>query len=146
MDTKVLAEKVKKRYHTSNPFQIADDIGFIVVYAPLIQLRGFQQRMLRRNLIYINSELDHVQKRLVCAHELGHHFIHKGNNRIFMDKYTNFVSQKIENEAHRFSVDLVYNDEELSDFLFQPIEVAANYMGVSNDIAAYRMSRVKIEN
>lgn len=146
MDTKVLAGKVKKKYHTSNPFQIADDIGFIVVYAPLIQLRGFQQRVLRRNLIYINSELDRIQKRLVCAHELGHYFIHRGNNRIFMDKYTNFVSQKIENEAHRFSVDLVYNDEELFDFLFQPIEAAANYMGVSNDIAAYRIGRVKIES
>ena len=71
MTIKVLADKIAKRHNTRDPFQIARDLGFIIVYAPLMEVRGFQQRILRRNLIYINSDLDETQQRLVCAHELA---------------------------------------------------------------------------
>lgn len=57
MTIKVLADKIAKRHNTRDPFQIARDLGFIIVYAPLMEVRGFQQRILRRNLIYINSDL-----------------------------------------------------------------------------------------
>ena len=52
MTIKVLADKIAKRHNTRDPFQIARDLGFIIVYAPLMEVRGFQQRILRRNLIY----------------------------------------------------------------------------------------------
>lgn len=142
MTIKVLANKIAKRHNTRDPFQIANDLGFIIVYAPLMEVRGFQQRILRRNLIYINSDLDETQHRLVCAHELGHYFLHRGTNRVFMDRSTDFVSQKIENEAHKFSVDLVYADDVLMDFIYQPIEKSANYMGISKKLAEYRMRNI----
>ena len=142
MTIKVLADKIAKRHNTRDPFQIARDLGFIIVYAPLMEVRGFQQRILRRNLIYINSDLDETQQRLVCAHELGHYFLHRGTNRIFMDRSTDFIPQKRENEAHRFSVDLIYSDDVLEDFIYQPTEKAANYMGVSEQFAKYRISSI----
>lgn len=142
MTIKMLADKIAKRHSTRNPFQIASDLGFIVVFAPLKEVRGFQQRILRRNLIYINSDLDETQQRIVCAHELGHYFLHRGTNRVFMDRSTNFVSQKIENEAHKFSVDLIYSDDVLMGFIYQPAEKAANYMGVSAKLAEYRIKNI----
>lgn len=142
MTIKVLADKIAKRHNTRDPFQIARDLGFIIVYAPLMEVRGFQQRILRRNLIYINSDLDETQQRLVCAHELGRYFLHRGTNRIFMDRSTDFIPQKRENEAHRFSVDLIYSDDVLEDFIYQPTEKAANYMGVSEKLAKYRISSI----
>ena len=144
MTIKVLADKISKRHNTRDPFQIARDLGFIIVYAPLMEVRGFQQRILRRNLIYINEDLDETQKRLVCAHELGHYFLHRGSNRIFMDRSTNFVAQKTENEAHKFSVDLIYSDDALMDFIYQPIEKAANYMGVPTSLAEYRIRNIAL--
>ena len=39
----------------------------------------------RQNIIYINDELDERQQALVCGHEMGHHFMHRGMNRIFMN-------------------------------------------------------------
>ena len=144
MTIKVLADETAKRHNTRNPFQIANDLGFIIVYAPLMEVRGFQQRILRRNLIYINSDLDETQQRLVCAHELGHYFLHRGTNRVFMDRSTDFVSQKAENEAHKFSVDLIYADDVLMDFIYQPIEKAANYMGISENLAEYRMKNMRL--
>ena len=142
MTIKVLADKIAKRHNTRDPFQIAHDLGFIIVYAPLMEVRGFQQRILRRNLIYINSDLDETQQRLVCAHELGHYFLHRGTNRIFMDRSTDFIPQKRENEAPRFSVDLIYSDDVLEDFIYQSTEKAANYMGVSEKLAKYRISSI----
>lgn len=146
MKIKVLADKIAKRHNTRDPFQIANDLGFIIIYAPLMEVRGFQQRVLRRNLIYINSNLDETQQRLVCAHELGHYFLHRGTNRIFMDRSTDFVSQKAENEAHKFSVDLIYSDDMLEDFIYQPIDKIANYMGVSEKIAEYRVRKISLKS
>lgn len=144
MTIKMLADKIAKRHSTRDPFQIASDLGFIVVFAPLKEVRGFQQRILRRNLVYINSDLDETQQRLVCAHELGHYFLHRGTNRIFMDRSTDFVSQKTENEAHKFSVDLIYSDDMLADFIYQPTGKIANYMGVSENLAEYRIRSIKL--
>lgn len=59
-----------------------------------------------------------------------------------MDRSTDFVPQKAENEAHKFSVDLIYSDDMLADFIHRPIGEIANYMGVSENLAEYRMKNV----
>lgn len=142
MTIKVLADKIAKRHNTRDPFQIANNLELIIIYAPLMEVRGFQQRILRRNLIYINPALDDVQQRLVCAHELGHYFLHRGTNRVFMARNTCYVSQKTENETNKFSVDLIYSDDVLLDFINFPIENVASYMGVSEKLAEYRMKNI----
>lgn len=145
MDTRALADNLSAKHHTRDPFCIAEDLGFIVVFAPLVDMRGFQQRAKRRNIIYINQDLDEHQQRLVCAHELGHYLMHRGLNRIFMDHTTKIVTQKYENEAHRFSLELIYSDEELRPFVERPLADAANYMGVPVQLAEWRMKSVQPE-
>lgn len=143
MDTKAMANSVAEKYSSRNPLCIADDLGIIVIHTPLIEMRGLRQCVKRRVILYINSNLDERQQRLVCAHELGHHFLHRGLNRLFMDRNTCMVTSKYENEAQRFSVDLMFDDCELSEFLDLPVSVAAEYMGVSNQLAEYRMRSVE---
>ena len=142
MDSKALAARLYKKYETRDPFRLADELGFIVVFAPLVEMRGFQQRVKRQNIIYINDDLDEQQQCLVCAHEMGHHFMHRGMNRIFMNLNTQFVTQKFENEANLFSLELIYSDEELQPFLTRSITDAAAYMGVSVRLATWRMETV----
>lgn len=142
MEARALAAKLTAKYGTRDPFRIAEDMGFIVILAPLVDMRGFQQRAKRRNIICINAELDEHQQRLVCAHELGHHLMHRGLNRIFMDHSTQIVTQKFENEAHMFSLELLYPDEALMDFASSPISDAAAYMGVPEGLAARRMRTI----
>lgn len=103
MEARALAARLAEKHKTRDPFRIAGDLRFIVVLAPLVDMRGFQQRVKRRNIIYINQDLAYEQRRLVCAHELGHHYLHRGLNRVFMDHSTQIVTQKFENEAHHFS-------------------------------------------
>lgn len=55
MDSKALAARLSKKYDTRDPFRLADEMGFIVVFAPLVGMRGFQQRIKRQNIIYPNN-------------------------------------------------------------------------------------------
>ena len=142
MEARALAAKLAAKYGTRDPFRIAEEMGFIVVFAPLVDMRGFQQRAKRRNIIYINEGLDEQQQRLVCAHELGHHLMHRGMNRIFMDHSTQIVTQKYENEAHIFSLELLFPDDVLLDFVSLPISDAAAFMGVPAWLATRRMETI----
>ena len=142
MDTWRLATKLAEKHRTRNPFRIAEDLGIIVIKCPLVGIRGFQQRIKRRKIIYVNSELDDHQQEIVCAHELGHIFLHSGMNQIFLNQSTNLVAQKFENEANFFSVDLIFSDDDLIPLLDQPLDVAAAAMGVSTALALHRLRHI----
>lgn len=143
MEHRKLVHGLTAKYGTRDPFRIAQNMGFLIVQVPLAEMRGFQQIAKRRRFIYINDKLDERQQRLVCAHELGHHFLHRGVNRIFMDRNTHLAVEKYENEANYFSLELVHSDEDLQPFLSRPISDAAAYMGVSLPLAEYRMGTVE---
>lgn len=143
MDIKSLAEKLVRRFGTRDPFKIAEALGYIVLYTPLVGVRGFYQHLKRCNIIYLDPELDETTARFVCAHELGHSILHRGLNRIFMDTRTFMVSSRYETEADHFAVDLLYDDYDLQDLLAFPVATAATSMGVSEELAAYRLQTVQ---
>ena len=142
MDIKRLAERLVDKHGTRDPFRIAAELGYTIIYTPLVGVRGFYQYLKRCHIIYLDSELDEATARFVCAHELGHSFLHRGLNRIFMDTRTFIITGRYETEANQFAVDLIYSDEELQPYLSRSYERAAAYMGVSNALAEYRMREV----
>lgn len=143
MDTKSLVEKLVRKFGTRDPFKIAEELGYIVLYTPLVGVRGFYQHLKRCHIIYLDPELDEVTASFVCAHELGHSLLHRGLNRIFMDTRTFLVSSRYEAEADHFAVDLLYDDYDLQDLLAFPVSTAATSMGVSEELAAYRLQSVQ---
>lgn len=142
MEIKRTATSLVRKYGTRDPFRIAAAMGMEVVRIPLSGIRGFYQCMKRVRLIYIDSGLPDAEARFVCAHEIGHVLLHRGYNRIFMDSHTYFPVSKYEIEANRFAVDLLYGDDDLQDFLEHPIQYAADCMGVSTELAEYRLRSV----
>ena len=142
MDIKRLAERLVDKHGTRDPFRIAEELGYTIIYTPLVGVRGFYQYLKRCHIIYLDSELDDATARFVCAHELGHSFLHRGLNRIFMDTRTFIITGRYETEANQFAVDLIYSDDELQPYLSRSYERAAAYMGVSNALAEYRMREV----
>ena len=131
-----------RKFGTRDPFRIADELGYTIIYTPLVGVRGFYQYLKRCHIIYLDSELDDNTACFVCAHELGHSILHRGLNRIFMDTRTFIVTSRYETEANRFAVDLLHSDEDLQPYLSRGYECAAAYMGVSVQLAEYRMSSV----
>lgn len=141
--TKGIAESLVRKYKTRDPFRIAKARGYVIIRCPLKGIRGFYQHLQRRYVIYIDSGLSHQEERMVCAHELGHILLHRGENRIFAEKNTYFQTSKQEIEANRFAVDLLYDDEDLRFFTEYPVQLAADYMGVSVDLAEYRLRSIR---
>lgn len=142
MNQRVIVESLVRKYHTRDPFRIADDLGYIVIRTPLKGVRGFWKYILRQHLIFVDSGLSEYEARFVCAHEIGHILMHRGKNRIFADTQTYFQTSRPELEADRFAVDLLYEDEDLRFFLDYPIQLAADYMGVNTELAEYRLKGI----
>lgn len=142
MDQKRIAESLVRKYKTRDPFRIADFLGITVIRTPLRGIRGFYQYLKRCAIIYVDSSLPEYEARFVCAHEIGHALLHRGCNRIFMDSHTYFAVNRYEIEANRFAVDLLFDDDDLRDFLEHPVQLAADCMGVSVELAEYRLSSI----
>ena len=108
----LLARKLSRRYHTTDPFALCDEMGILVLMVPLVDIRGFYQRRLRNRIIYIDNSLPDYLQRWVCAHELGHALMHDGTNAIYLDTHTYQVIGKYERSADRFAAALLCPDEE----------------------------------
>ena len=142
-NSKQLAVSLTRRHGTCNPFTICQDLGYIILFKPLGTVRGLYRFVHRCHIIYINDELDEQSAKFVCAHELGHSLLHKGFNRVFMDVHTHMITSRFETEADRFAVDLLFDDCTLQSYLEYPIAKAAEHMGISHELARYRMSTVQ---
>lgn len=102
-----LVESIVRKYNTRDPFQILKEKNVILVYAPLVDVKGFYQFFQRNHIIYIDENLTECEKEIVCAHELGHLFLHKSSNAVFMDSRTDFNTNKYEIEANQFAMSLL---------------------------------------
>ena len=111
MNIHSLVESVVRKYHTRNPFEIAEERNAILVYAPLVDIRGFYQYFQRNHIIYIDENLPENERAFVCAHELGHMFLHKKSNAVYMDTKTYFNTNRYEIEANAFAAELLIPDE-----------------------------------
>lgn len=115
MQIRNIVKKLKRKYDTSDPFDLAKQLDIIVIITELAQsLNGYFYYFQRNKIIYINSHLNEKQMRLVAAHELGHALLHVNTNSIYMQNSTFFVSQKLENEANIFAAELLL-PEDLND-------------------------------
>jgi len=70
--------RLKTKYKTDDPFLIAEALNIDVREDPSFSsLKGFYCIMNRQRFIVINANLSPQEKRVVCAHELGHDRLHR---------------------------------------------------------------------
>ena len=101
MDIKKRANQIAHRFQSRNPFEIVRGLNVILVDAPLSGVRGFYQYFQRNHIIYLDETLSEQERTLVLAHELGHLFLHKKANAIFMDTRTHLKTAETFNEPNR---------------------------------------------
>ncbi|WP_102706980.1 ImmA/IrrE family metallo-endopeptidase [Terribacillus saccharophilus] len=107
METVDLANKLIKKYGTSCPFKIAEQLGIIVLYENLGGSLGYFSKQFRIKIIHINESANEKMQRFICAHELGHAVLHPEVNTPFMKKQTLFSTASIEIEANLFAIHLI---------------------------------------
>lgn len=139
MDIKKLTDSLVRKYGTRNPFEILDNLNAIVVFYPMEGVKGFYQYFQRNNIIYIDEQLPEHEKIFVCAHELGHMFLHKKANAIFMDSRTQLTTSKYENEADRFAADLLIPDDVIEDNMDLSLDQLSRLFGYKKQIIELRL-------
>lgn len=117
MDIKERVNEIVQKYGTRNPLEIVKAMDAILVFHPLDGVRGFYHYFQRNHIIYVDERLPENELLFVIAHELGHLFLHKDSNAIFMDTRTNFVTSKFETEADRFALNLLIQDSDIEEHL-----------------------------
>ena len=80
------ARAVIRKYGDNNPKNILESQGVKLFFLPMIGIRGIYKRIEGNTIVFVDSNLDERTRTFVLAHELGHHLLHKGTNRIFLDR------------------------------------------------------------
>ena len=113
MDIRKTVEALCRKHQTRDPLQICRERGIIVLYEPLGSIRGYYSRSHRFPVIHTNQALEEPQQRFTCCHELGHAVLHPKANTPFLRANTLFSVSKLEVEANRFAVCMLYPEDYL---------------------------------
>ncbi|MFC4387483.1 ImmA/IrrE family metallo-endopeptidase [Gracilibacillus marinus] len=112
-------EQLVKKYNTNDPFELADKLHINIVFEPLGSIQGYYSRSHRTKVIHINDTLSPKKRLFTCSHEMGHAILHPNENTSFLKSQTLFSTDKLEQEANLFALELLLSRE-----VFQPITVA----------------------
>lgn len=116
MDVRQKVNRIKKKYGTSDPYEIASGMGILVLFEDLGNMNGYYNKPYRIKQIHINYNLsEHIQK-FTCAHELGHCIQHPNVNTMFLRNNTLLSVNKYEIEANKFAIELLLPDEMLLEY------------------------------
>ena len=140
MAIKKMADELARKFQTRNPFEIIRGLNVILLFVPLIDTRAFYQYFKRNNIIYIDENLPRHEQMFECAHEMGHMFLHKKANAIFMDTRTGFNTSRFEKEADTFAIDLLVGDDILAEYQSYDIEQFSRLLGYEQRLINLRLN------
>ena len=139
VDIKRKANQLVRLFGTRDPFEMVKGMNVILVFYPLDGVRGFYQYFKRNNIIYIDESLSRHDQQFVCAHELGHMFLHKRSNALFMDTRTQFNTSRYELEADKFAVNLLISDSVLREYPDYSTDQLSRLFGCSKKLIELRL-------
>lgn len=127
-----LAQSVKSDCGTSNPFEIAKELGIMVrLSSDFKTLCGMYTVIKGTRVVILNDNLSESEQRAVMAHELGHDLLHRelAERGAIQDFMLYDMSLRPEYEANTFAADLLLDDDRVK-------ELASVYGYTKDQIAA----------
>ena len=106
--------KLKKKFRTDDPFEIAVACNINIRYKDFNDLKGMYTVIQRCPYIFLNNSLDEHMEKIVLFHELGHHFLHRHHAvSAFKENGLYDMSSKLEIEANIFAANFIISDEDV---------------------------------
>lgn len=145
-EIKELCHRFTEESSSKDPFLLADTLGVRVRYFPLGGLKGFYIVLQGVPFIALHRDLPEPLLRIVCAHELGHHLLHRGlaSCTVFNEYDLYRMETLVEREANLFAAFLLIPDETVAA-LRRPEERGrsigemARSIGVTEELLAIRL-------
>ncbi len=114
------ANELIKKQGTRDPIKIIHNLGIELMYdSSFKKLKGFYTIMNRQPYIVMNANLDENKTKIVAAHELGHHILHKkmATKKILQEFKLYDMNIRSEYEANCFAAELLISDDEILDLI-----------------------------
>ncbi len=142
-----MSQTLTLRFKTRDPFFICERLGVNVRYKDLGSIKGIYTFYKRNRFIVVNSLLCDDEKKIVCAHELGHDLLHRNmaKNAHLYDAHLNDLSLKPEFEANVFAAELLISDDSVITNIdvFSDTSSLAGELGVSEALLKIKCSIMK---
>ena len=142
-----LADGIYARHGTRDPFEIARAEGVRVCRYDLGSLAGMYVVIKDTPFIAISEGLESREAHTVCAHELGHHFLHLSLARTSALADSSLFSGggRLENEANAFACQLLVSDDDILDAMNGKSELltVASELGVPTELAAIKCEMLR---
>ena len=109
-----------ENFKTRNPFEMCDYCGIYLKFTnELEQLSGMYTVINEIPTVIINNNNDEYVQKMVCAHELGHHFLHQeiAREKCLQEFHIFNMCDKIEYEANVFAAHLLIDEDEMLSIL-----------------------------
>jgi len=109
------AAALKRKYDTSDPYELADCLEIMVDLGPHPGLLGFCIPFPKVTVIGLNSRVDYETRRCTCAHELGHALLGHLKEPEYVFKHLTELSKttsRFEAEANCFSAAYLIEDDD----------------------------------
>ena len=142
-----MSHSLVSSFHTRDPFVICDNLGILVRFKDIGNVKGIYTFYKRNRFVIVNSLLCDDEKKIVCAHELGHDMLHRSliKNAHIYDKHLNDFSLRPEFEANAFAAELLIDDRFVIENakVFTTISSLAGEIGVSESLLKLKCAIMK---
>ena len=105
-----------RQYGTRDPFTLAREMHIELLVRELGTLKGFYKDVYGTPFIFLSRHLSRGEATLVCAHELGHHLLHRQFAAFGFEEVSVFSpASRREYEANLFAAELLHDAKEVFD-------------------------------
>lgn len=105
-----------RQYGTRDPFTLARKMHIELLVRELGTLKGFYKDVYGTPFIFLSRHLSRGEATLVCAHELGHHLLHRQFAAFGFEEVSVFSpASRREYEANLFAAELLLDTKEVLD-------------------------------
>ena len=103
-----------RQYGTRDPFTLAREMHIELLVRELGTLKGFYKDVYGTPFIFLSRHLSRGEATLVCAHELGHHLLHRQFAAFGFEEVSVFSpASRREYEANLFAAELLLDTKEV---------------------------------
>ncbi len=142
-DAKKKAASLIRRFHTNDPFTLADALGIHILYSDLGGTWGCCTTYKRIKFIHINTKISEEKQRFTCAHELGHAVLHPGMSLPYLKAHTLFSPAVYERQANTFAVELLLPDALLQEYPDCTLDRLAKFAGLPPGMSIFKTISAK---
>lgn len=130
-----LVQSITAKYGTSDPFEICEAAGVMLMTEPLGSLKGLFTFVADSPVIILSPQTEREDRLLTCAHELGHFFLHSDIAREnCLKEFEIFnMKDKVEYEANVFAAHLLIDEDEMMGYLREGSDVYETAMRLRVD-------------